>query len=195
MIEDYRAEYYDTRAEYEYDDEPRVCYGCNEEIPYGEEIHFNGRAYCYDCFMRVARNTFTFANAYDCNEEGFINFVLSDAEKVKAMKDYIERVCDEEDIVGQYAYEYGLESWGEDAQHYANVRQNLRGAWIPQYVKPEHRQTFKCSNCNQQNIWGAVPYCPWCGCKMDAKTVQRHDPGEGASCLSVKMDGKEGKNK
>ncbi len=24
-----------------------------------------------------------------------------------------------------------------------------------------------CSNCNQANAWGDVPYCPWCGTKME----------------------------
>lgn len=28
-----------------------------------------------------------------------------------------------------------------------------------------------CSVCNQANGWGEVPYCPWCGAKME----RRHD--------------------
>lgn len=24
-----------------------------------------------------------------------------------------------------------------------------------------------CSNCNQANNWGDVPYCPWCGAEME----------------------------
>lgn len=26
-----------------------------------------------------------------------------------------------------------------------------------------------CSVCNQANGWGEVPYCPWCGAKMEKK--------------------------
>lgn len=26
-----------------------------------------------------------------------------------------------------------------------------------------------CSICNQANGWGEVPYCPWCGAKMETK--------------------------
>ena len=26
-----------------------------------------------------------------------------------------------------------------------------------------------CSICNQANGWGEVPYCPWCGAKMEVK--------------------------
>ena len=26
-----------------------------------------------------------------------------------------------------------------------------------------------CSICNQANGWGEVPYCPWCGAKMEKK--------------------------
>ena len=27
-----------------------------------------------------------------------------------------------------------------------------------------------CSNCGQANTWGEVPYCPWCGAKMEVKS-------------------------
>lgn len=27
-----------------------------------------------------------------------------------------------------------------------------------------------CSNCNQGNTWGEVPYCPWCGARMGVKS-------------------------
>lgn len=52
----------------------------------------------------------------------------------------------------------------------------LKGEWI------QNEKTFEdlsgsietytrstCSVCNQANDWGEVPYCPWCGARMEKK--------------------------
>ena len=30
----------------------------------------------------------------------------------------------------------------------------------------KYRHRRYCSNCNQTNSWGEVPFCPWCGADM-----------------------------
>ena len=33
-------------------------------------------------------------------------------------------------------------------------------------IDREDESIHYCSNCNQSNHWGEVPYCPWCGADM-----------------------------
>lgn len=53
----------------------------------------------------------------------------------------------------------------------------LTGSWnVTENVVEQLDGTFEtytratCSNCNQANTWGEVPYCPWCGAKMEVKS-------------------------
>lgn len=39
------------------------------------------------------------------------------------------------------------------------------GKWI-MVTEPDGFTHSKCSNCNQFNDWGDVPFCPWCGADM-----------------------------
>lgn len=43
-----------------------------------------------------------------------------------------------------------------------DLRPKPHGKWI-MVTEPDGFTHSKCSNCNQFNDWGDVPFCPWCG--------------------------------
>ena len=45
------------------------------------------------------------------------------------------------------------------------TEQRPQGKWI-MITEYDGFLHSKCSNCNQFNDWGDVPFCPWCGAEM-----------------------------
>ena len=37
-------------------------------------------------------------------------------------------------------------------------------------IDRDNESRHYCSNCNQANNWGEVPFCPWCGADMRGDT-------------------------
>ena len=54
---------------------------------------------------------------------------------------------------------------------YLEATNDMKGKYTPELtakwkVDRDDESRHYCSNCNQSNHWGEVPFCPWCGARM-----------------------------